>query len=493
MRASEAHLDRHLSVCGEAALKETIMNAMAIGRGMVCWLGLAFTSTALYGQDASADEPKPKESANLNAATEEYVRKLKAELDARAVEFRQLQADLQQAEVTREQLSAELQKLRQTLEVVAKEKEVATDNAKRQADKMMASMRNLMARQQRANDAQNVSPADPLGGESEVDDHRDESFQGHFNAARRQIEEAARATAAEAMKHAAESMGHAARQADAAASKLDEARRGRNRAGAQDTDEGWKKLLDRADVMLAETRRNEEAAAVFLPKLQSAVTQLRKAGRNDEANQLQAEADRLLGQARLAMPREEGRPETAASDVTPRDQHPREQSRARGDVERAVDELRREVEQLRREVRDLRQSLQRAPGGNDSSRQGGRRRYPTDGRRAASELVSVAAHLRGEVVRLGEEGRPIRVGDHVKKGETLAALFNEALVDMATGGIVRHLVPRIAGEWSLVAPASGTIVETNVSLGEIVSSGDVLFQIKTDQSEGNETNSGGDR
>src|SRR5581483_9840404 len=186
---------------------------------------------------------------------------------------------------------------------------------------------------------------------------------------------------------------------------------------------------------------------------------LRKVGRNDEADQLQAEANKLLvqGSAAPSMPPDEARQDATSRGGTSGDQRLRDESRARSDVERAIDGLRREVEQLRREVRDLRQSLQRAPGGDESSRQEGRGRHPTDGRRAAPEFVNVEVRLRGEVVRLGEKEQPIRVGEHVKKGETLAVLWNKGLADMT--GYPGHLLPRIAGEFSLVAPANGTIVE----------------------------------
>ena len=462
------------------------MSAMTIGRGVACWLGLALSAAALYGQETTGDEPKPEESQNLNAATDKDVARLKAELEARRVELQKMQAEMAKAEMAREMLAAEMQRLRQSLEVAARERKSVEENLKRQADEMTARMRAMMSGQP----GKDASPADQFGRADDPTSPKDRPFQERLESARKAVEEAARATAAEAMQRAAEGLSHAARQADAAASRLDEAKRTPDRERPHDIDQGWQKLLERANTMLtqsrqsaAQSRRSEEAAAKFLPKLESAATQLRKVGRNEEADQLLAEAKTLLAQGNAApsRPRDEVRP-----DVTPREHRSRDESRGRVDVERAVDELRREVEQLRREVRDLRQSLQRTPGGNESSHQESKRRYPTDERRAVSELVSVETHLRGEVVRLGEEGRPIRVGEEVKKGDTLAVLWNERLVEL-TAGIPNHPDAKIIGQFSLEAPASGTVVEKKVSLGEVVSPGDVLFQIEVHHPDTDET------
>ncbi|HEV3342740.1 MAG TPA: efflux RND transporter periplasmic adaptor subunit [Pirellulales bacterium] len=503
---------------------------------MACWLCWSLCGPALHGQETTREQPKQSEAKSVNAAAEEEVRKLRTELDARATQLQKLQSRLAMTEVSREMLSAQLQKVRETLEAVAKEKESAEEQARRQADKMLAEMRELRARQL-ATDVLGGPPSNPLERGDESASSKTPFLDPlQLDATRQSLEAAARAKAADALKKTADTLSQVARQAEGAASKLDEGKPGLSRGAKPDLGEGWKNLLERADAILIQTRRSEEAAASFLPKLEAAVTQLRKAGRNEEAEQLEAEASRLLGHERRAAKRrqDELRPHQAPGDD-------RRQG-GWGDVEQAVDQLRREVNELRGEVRDLRRSLERGPKADESSRHSS---HTQDGPR---ELVSVRTRFPGEVLRFGEGARPLRVGDRVKKGDALAVLWSKELADQtdklakyqkhleaackeleAAGpdvvpaqrlvevkraldvgqAAVRQLKrdvlvwpvaeeallerlrkidegafdgrPEATGEWPLAAPADGTIVERNLSIGEVVNPGDVLFQIEIDR------------
>jgi biotin carboxyl carrier protein len=450
------------------------------------------------------------------AQGEEHLRKLTVMLKTRDLEIEKMQADLKQAEAAKEALSADLQKLRQALDAVMAEKRSVEDRVKQQLDETAAKMRQSVAHQ--------------LGNEIQ-----------NWPFPRKQGENTA----------APESgllRGHAAHQAEEAASKLDETTPGQDAGPANDVDQGWKMLMDRAAVMLEQTHRNEERAATYLPKLESALTQLRKAGRYDEADRLQAEANSLLGvRPSPGGKRDESRPET-----TPRDaRHPR----AWGDVERAVEELRREVGQLRGEVRELRKLLEHGAIGNESSHRERKDdpREQSNARPRTANLVSVSSRFAGEVLRVGGTARSIRVGDRVKKGETLALLSSEGLAELlgkladarkrveldlrvykqleAAGSeaaperqlleakravdedaiAVKELTRAIRlsplseeavsqrlssleedkiegpattlGEFELAAPVDGRIVERNLSVGDVVNQGAVLFRVERDASE----------
>lgn len=434
------------------------MNAIA-GRGIVCWVGLSLCVAALYSQETTSEEPKKNEPQNVKdprkveeersgGYSEEYVRKLMAELKARAMDFEKMQAQLQHAEAQKQKLAAELHRLRQVLGSAAAEKR-----------EMMARLGDEIQRATNPNAAQQgEEPSRP-------DKVR---LDGPIESARRELEAAARAAAAEAMQRAANTLDNVARQAEGAASRLDQA--GPDRT-SNNVDESWKRLMERADVMLEKSRRNEEVAAQYLPKLESAVTQLRKAGRDQEADELMVVANTLLGRGHRSpnMPRDDVRPDNIRRDG--RD------PRAAGDVRQAVDELRREVEQLRGEVHELRQLLQRGKADESNrrekndSREGNSERSErsvVEGR--ASQLAGVSARYTAEVLRIGEGSKSVRVGDHVKQGEPLAVLRSTD----QTGTLVDFILP---------APADGRIAERKLSVGEIVKPGDLLFQIEVDGSE----------
>jgi biotin carboxyl carrier protein len=471
------------------------MNAMTIHRGLACWLCLSLTGAALFGQVATGEDPNQRDPQNSSAQEKEYVRQFTAQLKTREIELDKLQVQLKQAEADKQALSGELQQLRQALDAVVAEKESLEERAKRRLDGMAAMMGQPAVRRP-ANETPNGPSFDP--------------FQG-------------------------------------AGSKLDEARPGQNAGPSNEVDAVWKRLMDRAEVMLEQARRNEEAAAKYQPKLESAVTQLRKAGRNQDADELLTIAGGLLGRPLPRMTGDEQRPE-----VPPRDAgHPH----AWGDVEHAVDALRLEVGQLRGEIRELRRLLDRGANDNESNQQ---RRHgvqdrQSDAQARARDLVSMRSRYSGEVLQVGDAARPVRVGDRIKKGEALAVLWSEGLMDLlrkladarkrleldlrvckqleavgagvvperqlleakchveedevVVGTLTRSIrlwplseeavsqrLTRLEsegadvqtttlGEFALAAPADGTIVERNLSVGDVVNPGAILFQIEVDVSE----------
>lgn len=358
------------------------MNAIA-RRGVVCWIGLSLCGAALYGQETIAEDPKQSDPQNPGARGEEYVQKLRAELKARVMEVEKVQAQLQQAEASKQSLAAELEKLRQALQGVATEKEAVEQRTRKQ----LHELREMMARE-RGDDIQKGTHPNPLTDDGKLaKPENDLRFDRQIELARQRLESAARATAAEAMKRAADTLGHVARQAEGAATQLDEPRPD-VKQGSSEIDQGWQRLMERADVMLQKSRSNEEIAAKYLPKLESAVTQLRKAGRVQEANELMTLANSLLGRSGPSpfVPRDYAPPEDPGRNV--RDSH------AAGGVKSAIDELRREVEQLRREVHELRDLLQRGKANAPNPEGRTEHRFPAgaDG----GVIVTIVANADGE-------------------------------------------------------------------------------------------------
>jgi hypothetical protein len=362
------------------------MNAIA-RRGIVCWVGLSLCGSALYAQETTAEDPKKLDRVNLGAGGEDVVQKLRAELKARVMEVEKVQAQLRQAEAAKQSLAAELERLSQALQGVATEKNVVEERARKQVDELAAKLREMMTRE-RADEVRNRTYPNPFKDDGKAASPENKlRLDRQIESARQYLEATARATAAEAMKRTADTLGHVARQAEGAATQLNEARPDVPQ-GPSEIDQGWQRLMDRADVMLEKSRSNEEIAAKYLPKLESAVTQLRKAGRIQEADELMTVANSLLGRSRPSpnMPRDYAPPEDPRRNV--RDPN------AAGDVKQAIDELRRQVEQLRGEVRELRDLLQRGKANAPKSDERTEHRIPagTD----AVVIVTIVANANGE-------------------------------------------------------------------------------------------------
>ena len=96
----------------------------------------------------------------------------------------------------------------------------------------------------------------------------------------------------------------------------------------------------------------------------------------------------------------------------------REESGNAGGIHRAIGELRGEVRQLREEVQGLRKLLESRPAAN----QGAQRPLQRE------DLCHIRSRVAGEIVRIGaiegddREGRSIRAGDIVRKGQVLAVV-----------------------------------------------------------------------